>query len=374
MMFGLAAAAGLALVSSAQAQNLYLTSLDGTGYFASYDPGSDTWTTLTNYNTFCQFAAGSGGELYGYGNDSDMIQLYDPGSDTWSDVMPGPGIQQKGNLEVTADGEFIYHGVDSSTLYYTVGGVWNKLALDIPPNAIGDYDPATNRLAYAELRGYRMVVVDMNTLGTNVYSGESEGNGEWGRGGAIYGNECYYQWGSMEVRSFNMDTMVGPNSLGGGYGFYDSLASTPDGDLYVCSLSGSQLQRIEIATGIVTPLTGYGSVGNHSSIAYTGVSTPKFNLTVTGDCPGIMEACAHNANRGDKIVVIYGFAPGSAGPVPGCPGLYADIKNPVVAASGSADANGDFCASGKVPQGACGRVLVQAINRSTCEKSAVVNI
>ncbi|NOG55169.1 MAG: hypothetical protein HND57_12745 [Planctomycetes bacterium] len=105
-----------------------------------------------------------------------------------------------------------------------------------------------------------------------------------------------------------------------------------------------------------------------------GGSGGGFALDVIGDCPGTMEACATGASEGDKIVIIYSFNYGSAGPVPGCPSLFTDLASPSVAGSGSAGADGSYCASGRVPEGACGRVKVQALNRTTCEKSGVVEI
>ncbi|MBL1217064.1 MAG: hypothetical protein D8M59_06155 [Planctomycetes bacterium] len=119
---------------------------------------------------------------------------------------------------------------------------------------------------------------------------------------------------------------------------------------------------------------GYGAFVLMEDMEASEFAGGGFDLAVTGDCPGTMEACATGANAGDKIVIIYSFNYGSAGPVPGCPSLFTDLASPVVAGSGAADASGTYCKSGKVPQNACGRVKVQAINRSTCEKSAVVEI
>ncbi|MBL1215982.1 MAG: hypothetical protein D8M59_00635 [Planctomycetes bacterium] len=110
------------------------------------------------------------------------------------------------------------------------------------------------------------------------------------------------------------------------------------------------------------------------AVSWAAGAAARLRLSVTGDCPGTMEACARNANPGDQIIIIYGFTAGSAGPVPGCPDLFVDINNPTVADKGRADANGDYCASGRVPGAICGRGLVQAINRSTCETSSVVGI
>lgn len=99
-----------------------------------------------------------------------------------------------------------------------------------------------------------------------------------------------------------------------------------------------------------------------------------FSLGVTGNCPGTMEACATGATQGDKIAIIYSTQLGSAGPVPGCPGLFVDLQNPTVASQGTADSTGSYCASGNVPSGACGHVHVQAVNRTSCEKSNVVDL
>ncbi|MBL1216098.1 MAG: hypothetical protein D8M59_01235 [Planctomycetes bacterium] len=129
--------------------------------------------------------------------------------------------------------------------------------------------------------------------------------------------------------------------------------------------------------------SGYaGSIDSVNVVGYLGyfimddVTTGEagFSVDTTGDCPGTMEACAHRANPGDRIVIAYGFAEGSSGPVPGCSGLYVGIQRAKEAARGNADANGDFCARGRVPAGACGRVVVQAVNLSTCEVSNLAYI
>ncbi|MBL1218623.1 MAG: hypothetical protein D8M59_14155 [Planctomycetes bacterium] len=120
---------------------------------------------------------------------------------------------------------------------------------------------------------------------------------------------------------------------------------------------------------VVSANSGYIMIDDH----LYGVGD-QLRLTVTGDCPGRMTACVTGADPGDSIAIIYGTSAGSAGPVPGCPILFVDIRRPKVAATGTADANGEFCTSGNVPSGACGGVLVQGVDRTTCEKTAVVGI
>ncbi len=99
-----------------------------------------------------------------------------------------------------------------------------------------------------------------------------------------------------------------------------------------------------------------------------------FAIEVTGVCPGQMGATALNAEPGDFIAIIYGFEDGQTEPVPGCPGLMADISNPRVAGKGRADDQGEFSISGKVRAAACGQVVIQAINVTGCAKSEVVGL
>jgi len=97
-------------------------------------------------------------------------------------------------------------------------------------------------------------------------------------------------------------------------------------------------------------------------------------LTVIGDCPGTMEACVSGSSEGNDIAIVYGFSAGSYQALPYCPHVFLDIQHPILASRGEADANGEFCCSGNVPPAACGRVLVQAIDLTTCEKTEVVGI
>jgi len=120
--------------------------------------------------------------------------------------------------------------------------------------------------------------------------------------------------------------------------------------------------------------TGYEAFVLMDDMEASAFAGGGFGVNVTGDCPGTMKVCASGASQGDLIVIAYGFQAGQSGPVPGCSGLYVDIANAKIAGKGKADSTGTYCASGKVPQGACGRVLVQALDKTTCETSDVVGI
>lgn len=96
-------------------------------------------------------------------------------------------------------------------------------------------------------------------------------------------------------------------------------------------------------------------------------------LNITGCCPGTLQVCVTGARPGDKCYIIYGFAPGAT-PVPGCPGLSVDIAKPKIAGSGKANEDGKFCMMGTAPPAACGRALVQGIDRTGCAKTQVIKL
>lgn len=145
-----------------------------------------------------------------------------------------------------------------------------------------------------------------------------------------------------------------------------SLVHTTD----IIALNGSGV-GIWLDSGYSGTIDSVRVVGSMGYFIMDDVTTGQagFSLETTGSCPGVMEVCTHNSNSGDTVAIAYGFSEGSSGPVPGCSGLYVDIAKAKLAAQGKADSNGDYCAQGNVPSGACGRVVVQAVNRTTCEKS-----
>ncbi|MBL1216632.1 MAG: hypothetical protein D8M59_03975 [Planctomycetes bacterium] len=101
--------------------------------------------------------------------------------------------------------------------------------------------------------------------------------------------------------------------------------------------------------------------------------TTGFSLAVTGDCPGVMTASATGATPNAWVGFGYGYRSGQT-KVPGCPGLYLDIDRAKEGGRAKADANGDASIQGRVPAGACGRVIVQAADLEACETSNVVGI
>ncbi|MBL1216021.1 MAG: hypothetical protein D8M59_00835 [Planctomycetes bacterium] len=95
-------------------------------------------------------------------------------------------------------------------------------------------------------------------------------------------------------------------------------------------------------------------------------------IQIDGDCPGYMTVSVSGADPGQMLALIYGYAEGEAGPVPGCYGLYVDIARPLMAGVGEADEQGDYVLTGRVPAAGCGNVILQGVNLTICEKSKLV--
>jgi len=109
-------------------------------------------------------------------------------------------------------------------------------------------------------------------------------------------------------------------------------------------------------------------------VRFASGDEPTFELTITGDCPGLMTASVANATPYGLVAFAYGFAAGSTEALPVCPGVYVDIANAQLGGLATADANGDASAQGNVPEQGCGNVIVQALDVDSCTTSNVVGI
>ncbi|NOG54657.1 MAG: hypothetical protein HND57_10075 [Planctomycetes bacterium] len=129
-------------------------------------------------------------------------------------------------------------------------------------------------------------------------------------------------------------------------------------------------------SGYDEPIDGVHVVGDYGYFVMDDVTFRRVGFTVVsqGDCPGDMRLCAQNAAAGNEVALVCGLRLGSTGPIEGCPGLYVKVDHARVAAHGTADENGNFCVQGTMPDGYCGQVLVQAVNRTTCAVSRVILI
>lgn len=97
----------------------------------------------------------------------------------------------------------------------------------------------------------------------------------------------------------------------------------------------------------------------------------QIQLSASGNCPGQMTLSASGAVPNNRVHFAYSLSSGST-PVPNCPGLSVDLNNPVVAGSDIADAGGNASLSGFAPAVACGRLRLQAVDATACDKSNTI--
>ena len=279
MLLGVVLALFSIMPLAAQAQDegvLYRVSLDsGNTDFSRYDIATDTWTTLAPFSTGSQMATSADGRLFGWNSIAGEIQEYSPMSDSWSFIQSIPPVTQSyGNLEYRANGEWVYTASNTPTLYYTVGGEWQTLALPFSPNAIGDYDPVTDTLVIGQYTTSFFHAVDMGSLTITSFTMDGSGNGERSRCGQIRNGRFYYETQSNPLRYLDLaNNMAAPVDVAPSFGFFPTCAvSETAEELYILSLEGLTLSRLDLPDSGSTPLAGHTSVGNHSSLTWVGAS------------------------------------------------------------------------------------------------------
>jgi uncharacterized repeat protein (TIGR01451 family) len=287
---------------------LYMTSLDiPNTTFAVYNPTTDGWTTLNPYETGCQMAVSSTGQLYAYGYNTGTIDLYDPTSDTWSPIITAPpgSTGMYCNLEITNEGEFLYTQAVGTTLWYSSGGVWNTLALPFTTNVMGDYDPSTDQYVIGQYQTTNAHMIDVHTWTiTDFYSSIS--NGEWARFGVVMGNRYYFEAGGSNIFSFDLSNPALPPFDHGVNQFWYSSAAGDRANMviYNAKIDGTGLVLFDPATSTLSPLTGYNISLWHSSLAFVpsgGQEGPTFSQNEYWD-PARLQLVDWAATGGEVIV------------------------------------------------------------------------
>ncbi len=96
--------------------------------------------------------------------------------------------------------------------------------------------------------------------------------------------------------------------------------------------------------------------------------TPMLWLSQFGQCGGVMAFEVVDATPGGEIAYVYGRTFGEIA-VPGCPGAFVAIGDPVVADILIADNQGMTVLEAMVPAGACGRYYIQAVDLTGCAET-----
>lgn len=123
---------------------------------------------------------------------------------------------------------------------------------------------------------------------------------------------------------------------------------------------------------LVDPMWIDASTASGNGVRLVAADQRVLVIDTDDPCPGVMSIDAVNAKPNHNIFYIYGFTAGVGPVVPGCPGLHVGILAPKIAGSAVSDVNGYSSISGMVPAGACGKVVVQAVDQAGCEVSNVL--
>ncbi|MFG0331635.1 MAG: hypothetical protein ACF8PN_17245 [Phycisphaerales bacterium] len=96
-------------------------------------------------------------------------------------------------------------------------------------------------------------------------------------------------------------------------------------------------------------------------------------LWIDGDCPGQLTATVTGATPGGNVAFVYGTNAGSfTNPRDPCSGTTIDIRPPFLPGAPqivAADPDGVVSMGGNAPSSVCGRLLIQAVDLSTCRVS-----
>ncbi len=112
------------------------------------------------------------------------------------------------------------------------------------------------------------------------------------------------------------------------------------------------------------------------SFGLCGESDPGVTLRLEGECPGAMTARLSGATPGGRVAIIRS-APGRCGgqttiPPPNpCSGTVLPLGGAALVRILTADGEGNAALTGNVPNSACGRICLLALDLPTCEVSNV---
>ncbi|MBL1219025.1 MAG: hypothetical protein D8M59_16210 [Planctomycetes bacterium] len=126
-----------------------------------------------------------------------------------------------------------------------------------------------------------------------------------------------------------------------------------------------------LATSMWMDATGVSGNGvalvSADNDGYTGM-----DLTTADSCPGFMTLDVSNCTPGNNIYFIYGTTTGPGPFIPGCAGMLVDILSPKIAGASVANAAGDASFGGSAPSAACGKIVVQAVDKAACMTSTLL--
>ncbi len=191
-----------------------------------------------------------------------------------------------------------------------------------------------------------------------VYSASNSAVSAYGFGWDCTNNKIWSTTTGPTVMDVNVDGSSGTNSFGPTWG-----VSQGGADVYVDSRNPGMLSMIVLGQGTPDSIELYDL-----AVADCG-GGGVFTLSATGTCPGPMTFSVTGETPGGTIAFLYG-PPGSftwmGTP---CTGTTLDIAVPTIAQLSTATSF-----SGNVPQAACGRIRVQAVDVASCTVSNFIDL
>ncbi len=249
-----------------------------------YDSATDTWAVRAALpaNNHTQLAS-DGNSVFAL-PDNGNIYRFDPGTNSWIFVQAGPPASGGISMFETHNGEFYWGDDGTSTLYYTVGGIWTSIATPHPISSGSGIDRATGRIY---IRTYQQLGFFAYDIATNTFPticDDATGVGENSRVGVYYNGFFYSRTWTGNLISFNVGTCSSSDTGVALATYHASTDVDGNGNIYLNGYSSTEqtFEVFSISGNSVTPLANaplYG--GNaHPSLAVVG-------LTQTPQVPGV---------------------------------------------------------------------------------------
>lgn len=265
----------------ANAATVYRIDANATGSAPAlheYAPATDTWTVraaLPATNT-TQLAS-DGNSVFALPTNGNIYR-YDPGTDSWVFVQAGPAASVGNNaisMFETYNGEFYWGKDGTTTLYYTIGGIWDSISTSRTISSGSGIDRVAGRIYIRTYQQLGFFVYDIATNTFPTICDDATSVGENSRVGVYYSGFFYSRTWSGNLISFNVGTCASSDTGVALATYHSSTDVDANGNIYLNGYSGTEqtFEAFSISGNSVTPLANaplYGG-NSHPSLAVVGL-------------------------------------------------------------------------------------------------------
>lgn len=241
----------------------------------AYDIGTDSWSTLANLpaSNTTQLAT-SDTDLFTLTEDGN-IYVYNVAGDSWDFLMAGPAAavgHHAISMFETHNNEFYWADDGTSTLHYTVGGVWTSAATPFSPSSAADFD-RINGVLY--IRTYSQLGHFSFDPGTGTFANgcpDATGVGENSRAGSFYAGAFYTRTYSGNLIATDVSTCSQVDTGVALTTEHSSSAADDNGNIYLNGYSATEntFEVLNVNSGILTALADSPDLsvsGGHPTLA-----------------------------------------------------------------------------------------------------------